>query len=448
MMTLPQSAARTTFLGMFLTILALSSLTAPAAFAQALPAAEAAPISTGFSMPTTLGTLQYAVSASQSLTWGYYGSSGSYAGTNLSGDLAYLSSSKQHPFSLVLSGGRSFSESGQASYSFVNLGFSQVANVGRWNFVISDNVSYLPGTPTAGLSGITGLGDLGVNPIQVGGDTGQGVLTTFADRVSNVVSASLSRQLTGRTSLTGSGSYSTMHFLDNSATSGTTSSGGLDNSAETGSVGLNHQIDARNTVGGTYAYSNFTYPGNGFGVPTPDFVSQTASASYSRKFTRKFSVNVSAGPQWTTVSGNGSATAISVFADASAAYAGKSASASADFTRSTNGGFGSVGGGVANSITARVSRPFAVVWSVAATANFSQTSSLPLANVAPYSFKTYVEGLQVSRAIVRSLSAYASYNLADQSVSSVPAVALFSGLSQSVSFGITYSPSSMHLGHQ
>ena len=105
-------------------------------FAQALPAAEASPISTGFALPTTLGSLQYAVSASQSLIWGYYGNSGVGAATNLTGDIAYLSDSKKDPFSLVFSGGHSFSESGQGSYNFLNLGFSQVANVGRWNFVL------------------------------------------------------------------------------------------------------------------------------------------------------------------------------------------------------------------------------------------------------------------------------------------------------------------------
>jgi hypothetical protein len=52
---------------------------------QALPAAEAAPISTGFALPRAAGTLNYAVSASESLSWGYYGNQGAAAGTNLSG---------------------------------------------------------------------------------------------------------------------------------------------------------------------------------------------------------------------------------------------------------------------------------------------------------------------------------------------------------------------------
>ena len=138
-----------------LLLLALLFVTvAPSMLGQALPAAEAAPISTGFALPRAAGTLNYAVSASESLSWGYYGNQGAASGTNLSGDLGYISNSKLHPFSAVFSGGHSWSTSGQPSYSFLNLAMSQVLSLKRWSIVVSDSVSYLPGTPTTGLSGI------------------------------------------------------------------------------------------------------------------------------------------------------------------------------------------------------------------------------------------------------------------------------------------------------
>src|SRR5690348_10699680 len=82
------------------------------AFAQALPAAEASPISTGFSLPTRSGDLTYGVSASESLTWGYYSSQGAASYSNISGDLGYISGSTRDPFSAVVTGGRSWSSSG------------------------------------------------------------------------------------------------------------------------------------------------------------------------------------------------------------------------------------------------------------------------------------------------------------------------------------------------
>ena len=103
---------------------------APAAFGQALPAAQASPISTGFELPMAAGTLQYAVSASESLDWGYYSNSGATEGTNLTGDLGFISTSKRDPFSAVISGGHTWASNGPG-YSFVSLGLSQVISAGR-----------------------------------------------------------------------------------------------------------------------------------------------------------------------------------------------------------------------------------------------------------------------------------------------------------------------------
>jgi hypothetical protein len=419
-----------------------------AALGQALPAAEASPVSTGFALPTSLGSLQYAVSASQSLTWGYYGNQGAASSTNLTGDVAYLSNSKQHPFSMVFSGGHSFSESGQAGYSFLNLGFSQVANLGRWNFILSDNVSYLPGTPVAGLSGVPGVGDLGVNPVQIGGDTGQGVLTNFSNRVNNVVAGSVQRQITGKTSLNASGSYATMRFLDSTNGPASSSGAGLDSDAASGGGGISHQIDARNTYGGNYAYSNFTYSGNNFGITTPNFVSQTASAMFSHQFTRKLSFSASAGPQWTTIGSSSSGTSISAYADVSVSYAAKSYGTSLVFTRGTNSGYGALAVSISDGVVFGASRRFGVVWNCSFNSAYAHTSTLAVASVTPYSVNTAIEGIQVSRAIVRNLSGYASYAFEDQSNAGTNAINVFSGISQVVGFGLTYSPSALHLGRQ
>jgi len=275
----------------FLTVLLL--MIVPAAFGQALPAAEGAPISTGFALPRAAGTLQYAVSAAETLSWGYYSNSGVSSSTILNGDLAYLSISKNFPFSAVLAGGRSWANSGQPSYSFVNLGMSQVANIGRWNFVFSDSVSYLPGTPTTGVAGVTGLGDIGVTPVQ---NNGQGVLTNYSSRVQNTVSGSLQREVTGKTSVYGSGSYGIVRFLNDSA-----AYAALDNNSISGSGGFTHHLNVRNNFGGSYTYSTYTFAGHNVSTAPPGFTSQTASFSYSHQFTRKVGMSFSAGPQWSKI---------------------------------------------------------------------------------------------------------------------------------------------------
>jgi hypothetical protein len=416
---------------------------APAGFGQALPAAEAAPISTGFSVPRVAGTLNYAVSASESLTWGYYGNQGAASGTNLTGDLGYISNSKQYPFSMVFSGGHSWANSGEPSYSFLNLGMSQVVNIKRWSLLVSDSVNYLPGTPTTGLSGVAGVGDLGITPVQVGADIGQGVLTDYSDRVSNTLGGNIQRELTGRTSFNAFGSYGIMRFVGSSNTAA-----GLNSDYESGGAGISHQIDARNSLGGNYSYSSYNYIGN-FGVADSGFVSQTASAQYTHQFTRKLSMSVAAGPQWSSVNAAGGAQGLSAFASASAAYAGHDTHLSLSYVRSTNSGFGVVGGALSNSVSFGVSRTIARVWSCSVSTSYTESSSVPTALTAPFALDTVIAGAQVSRAIVRNISAYATYTFEHQtSDQSAATVDVFSGLEQVVGFGVTYSPSSIHLGRQ
>jgi hypothetical protein len=107
------------------------------------------------------------------------------------------------------------------------------------------------------------------------------------------------------------------------------------------------------------------------------------------------------------------------------------------------------GGSLSNSVTFTTSKTFAVVWNCSVYTAYSRTSGLATTGVNPASFDTFVGGGQVSRAIMRNLSSYASYTLEHQSNSNTAAaVDAFSGLSQVFGFGLTYSPTSIHLGRQ
>ena len=430
----------------------LLPLTIPATIvAQALPAASASPNSTGFCLPSASGTLQYAVTASQSMASNYFGNAGVNSSTNLSGDLAFITNSELYPFNTVFSGGRAWSSSGQSSYNFFNLALTQGIHLQRWTLVLSDSVNYLPGTASSGLSGVPGVGDLGVNPVQAGATSGpvapssQGVLSGFSTRVSNSSGLSIARALTGKTSMSTSGTYAITRFLNSSTK---TTNPGLNNDSESFSLGLNHRIDARNSLGGNYSYSRNTFSGTSFGVPTPGFSSQSASMQYSHQLTRKFGINASAGPQWNDSGAPSSGKALSLFANVSASYSGEFSQANMAFTRSSSSGSGVVGGAISDSISFSTSRTLDRVWLCALTAAYTQSSQVPSAASLPFTFYTTVLGVQVSRSIVRSLSAYASYTLQNQTnEGTTAAVKLFSGLSNVAGFGITYSPMATHLGH-
>jgi hypothetical protein len=435
----PTVAADLIYIAVFLLVLLMPMVSK--AWGQALPAAEASPISTGFALPHAEGTLQYGVSASEGFTTGFYGGPKWDSGSSLSGDVAYISNSRADPFSMVFSGGRSWSTSGQPSYDFLNLALSQVITTRLWTLVLGDSPHYSPATATTGLSGVPGVGDLGVEPIQAGTDTGQGILTNYSSRVSNSSYASLQLHLTGKTSFSASGTYSFTRFLDDSDNS---NDNGLNSTVESGSGGLGYRIDARNSVSGSYSYSSFTYSEG-----EPGFASQTASLMYSHQFTRKFGVSMSAGPQWTDLNLSGNPISLSLYAQASANYAAKFSHMSLAFVRSANSGYGVIAGAVSDSVSFSIGRTFARVWNCSANAAYVQSAGLTGAEAGNFSSQTVFGGVQLSRALMRSLSTFASYTLLHQfNTGSADAVDLYSGLTQVASFGLTYSPTAFHLGHQ
>jgi hypothetical protein len=109
--------------------------------------------------------------------------------------------------------------------------------------------------------------------------------------------------------------------------------------------------------------------------------------------------------------------------------------------RNTNSGWGVVGGAQSDSVTFQASRIYSRVWEASANAGWSHTSGLPTPNALQYNFETEVAGVQMSRALARSLSAYASYTVENQSHTSTNGtIDLFNGLNNVIGFGVTYSP--------
>ena len=450
-----QHQIRSSVYGLLIVLAVIVAGSGARAAAQALPAAEASPVSTGFSLPTTSGTLSYALSGSEDLSWGFFSNNGGTESTNLSGDLGYLSNSKRDPFSAVLTGGRSFGTGGQPSYNFVGAGLSQVIAVKRWTYVLSDNVSYLPQTPAVGFSGLPGLGDIGISPVLLGviptstiATPAQGILTNYEQRVENTASGSFSRDFTAKTSAHGTGAYSIARFMNDTAQQ---NPGGIDYDVVSGGGGIYHAYTRRTTIGGDFEYSDFTYLRSSQGLPTPEIKSQTATIVFEHQYTRKFSLNAAGGPQWTTVDvGNVPSTSISAFANVTASYRGEVTQQTLNFVRTTNAGYGVIGGGLSNSVAYTATRKFGGgLWLGGLNASYTDTKSLPSPLLPSVQFHTGIVGAQVSRALPHSLSGFASYSLQSQTDHGAFLTLLnaFSGQYQTLAFGITYSPMPIHFGH-
>ena len=372
--------------------------------------AQAPPMSTpptfGFSLPSVEGTLTYSLSASESFLTGYGG--GVHASTALSGSLGYLSKSPDKPFSLVYSGGYLYSSipGYPSSSTFQNLAASQVWTTKHWNFVIDDAVSYLPESPTTGLSGIPGVGDIGVEPVQIGDQPAQSIFTNYATRVGNGLNGGVTRTVSKSLSINGSASWQILHFLDDAQ--------GLDSSMASASVGPTYRINGRSSASADviYTYTDNTYVGQSY-----PFNTEGVTFQYQRQLTHFFSMTVSAGPQRTFGTGASAKlipSQITPVASASLTYGRRTTSASVTFSRATNAGSGVLYGALTNSLGGTVREQFSRNWQGALTASYSTSTSLAEIAGINQSYHSTYGGGQLSRRLGRSFSGYFSYTAEHQ----------------------------------
>lgn len=426
--------------------LALLAATASVACAQALPASTMSP-SVGPSLPSVDGAFHYALRASEMSEFGNEGF-GTGNSASFSGDAAYNSTSTAHPFAMIYAGGLLLgNQYGGHVTTFQNLALSQGLVTGRWHLGVSDSVSYLPQTPTLGLSGIPGVGDLGTQSGD-GPSSGPagGVLTNNSTTVSNALSGSVERELSLRTSISGSGVWSMLRFPKGD---------GLENTMFSGDLGLNHRLDARDTISGTAIYSTFSYGG---GI---DLSMQTRgiNAGFERILSSTLKMSVSAGPTWLSSSNSALIPSrVTVSANANLGYTHGFTMMSLGYSRGVNGGSGVQAGAISDNISASISRTYGRDWSASVSGNYTHSSGLvqnsALTGSLTSSFAylsgttnlTY-GGVQVSRRWTDSLSAFATYNIQHQSIDdTLTSQHAFSGLTQTLGVGISFSPHSTSFG--
>lgn len=391
----------------------------------------------GFNLPTHLGTLTYALSGSELLQTGY-GNGSVYASTDLSGDLAYLSKSEFDPFSLIYTGGLVFSGlPGTSSVeTFQNVAASQVYRTKSWVFLASDAFSYLPGAPTAGLSGVAGVGDVGVFPVQSGIGPAQNILTGSTS-ITNGLQGSASWQTTASLNLEASGQWQVLHYTGNNS--------GLDMNQTGATFGPNYRIDARNSVGAQAYYNQSGYPG----YANYKIETEGVYIDFNRAWTRRVSTTINFGPART----HGATFAPipkqwNMAGSASVTYATRSTGFYGSYSRSVNGGSGIIFGAMSDTVTAGMDRPINRDWSSGLQVSYSHNVGLvPVGNLSPVYNATFGSA-QVSRRLGETLSMYASYTAVSQSAKNQPVYSsnAFNGLNHTISVGITFAPAPLLSG--
>ncbi len=420
------------------------------ALAQADPAAVSpeilTPVTTagGLNYELPEGTFRYGLTGSEVLQWGY--ANGTIYNTNLSGNVAYSTKSVIHPFSAVYSGGVELSN--QAEYGttfFQGLSLTQSYLTRDWTFLVSNSVNYLPQSPTVGLSGIPGTGDLGLNPVSTATGPAQNVLTYNSTRVSDTVTGLATRRLTGRTSVSGDAIYTLLHFFNDAS---------LDTRQIAADLTVSHQLDARTSIGAGANYSIFNYDAGDHAT----FETRSLSVQGHRQLSASLSIAGSVGPQWINSSANlGIPSRLTTSARASLTYAKRFGTAAVSYGRGTNGGSGVLPGAISDSVSGAFSRSFGLDWSAAVNAGYSRTkglgngstpnlSFLGLANYG--NFSSVYGGAQANRRLTRSLSAFATYTAIAQDQSDFGAISstvpgALNGILQSFAIGVSFYPRSL-----
>jgi hypothetical protein len=295
--------------------------------------------------------------------------------------------------------------------------------VRRWNFVFSENLSYLPNTQfgLGGLGYITSGGATALNPAYQSTGT-IGTQNVYQLQSSTAVQATYA--ISARSSLSMSGSAGFLHYFGDDLL--------LDTRTVTAHVGFDRTVTARDTLNLSYTASIQTYPSDIQG-----FYSQYIQAGYRRLVTGRLYLSVSGGPVithfdpqngQTTV--QGSQNTVDMSAAGTLTYLLRRGSINVQYTRQVTGGSGVLVGATSDQVTGNYLQQFGRAWtasffgSFARNASFQQTAQagmmpLPATNA---TFNYWSAGASVSRPIGRYSTIRFSYNAQEQTANTTMCV--------------------------
>jgi hypothetical protein len=376
--------------------------------------AQVAPAGTGVATNFSY-VLRYAHTA-------HFGTSlGNWQTATPSGEVDFRNGHRKTPFSLIYAGGYTWTLTGPTQYStgfFQRLSLHQVLSNEKWKATFGDDVSYRPEAPFTGFSGIPGTGE----PIGAPSPPpSQSILTLGTHALDNLATGELTRILSPAYSVSVGANYDLLFFPD---------SNGLNTNHLSAQTELARRVSRRSSVFGAYIFNQFSYPD----------VSLTTNANvvmagYEHAFSRRFHVNLSAGPGWVTSSNNNVVPASTIVnANAGLDYQMPAGSAFVRYDRSTSGGSGYLLGQLSDTLDAGYSRVFARTFTAEVTGGYRRIQPLNKSAI----IHAEVGAIQGSWRFGEHLSGFANYTVvAQESAGPLPSNAVSAPL-QTISFGIAY----------
>ena len=228
----------------------------------------------------------------QSNGYGTTNSSSWIMSNYLIGNISLLKVWNQSQFAVNYSGGGFFStNSAVGNGAYQQLALSQTFQWTRLAMQILDQFSYLPQS-AFGFGGGTNLGVPGV-----GGSIGptipglgssyvpnQSIFVGFGPQYSNATALQLTYATSPRGSITASGSYGILNFVD---------PGNVDNSSATATLGYNYTLSKANSIGTFYRFSGYHFSGQ-----PQAFGDNSFNIAFSRKLTGRMALQAYGGPDF------------------------------------------------------------------------------------------------------------------------------------------------------
>jgi hypothetical protein len=376
------------------------------------------------------------------------GDLGNWQTVSPSASVSYANGSRHLPFDIDYTGGYTWGIAGPA-YGvgvYQHLFLSQGWVGEHWSLLGSDDVSYLPQSPTTGFSGVAGSGDL-TGGTGSGTTPTQSILTLNTHTVNNVASGEVGYHLNFATELSAGGSSMILDFPNND---------GLNTDEQTANAGITWRLNARNIFTGQYVFDRFSYPDSNIPfnfdsttVVVNDFSDDdsTVLVSYKREWTRQITTTIAVGPQWTSSS-------LSSVIPSTTTIAGNATledrlhfgSINVGVSRGANGGGGYLIGGEVDSVNGGLTREFGKDLTVGLSGAYMHTTGLLVGtgNQSNQDFNATFGGAEVSKRFGEFVSAFASYTAIDQTATAATSANLLNQLIQVVGFGIEYSPRDKH----
>lgn len=330
----------------------------------------------------------------------------------VNGSLSVLEAWGRSLLSVGYSGGGSFStDTFQGNGQYHQFATALQIDQKKWQALVIDEFSYTPvssfglgGATDLAFPGITGALAVPLPGLQTMFVPGQTILSVIGPRYSNASAGQLTYTLSRRGSITVSAVHGFLRFVN---------SGNLNGDTEILSAGYNYAVSRKDSVGVSYRFTAFHYPGD------PQALGDhTAQLMYGRKITGKLALNLGGGPEITNfrIPVNGSKQNISASGMAALVYASRKSTVRLGFAHGVSNGSGLFAGAVTDLVNAGWSRPLTRVWTGNVTVGYSKNRQiLSLTGLTSPTFDSWVPGAGLSRPLGRTANFSLGYQAQIQS---------------------------------